>query len=51
MVIKQKPKKYADKPIHEHIVREYEGELKGEYDKMLVKMSKDFGKKLSEILK
>jgi hypothetical protein len=50
-MIKQKPKKYGDKPVHEHIVREYENELKRGYDKMLVKMSKEFGQKLNEILK
>jgi hypothetical protein len=47
----KQPKKYADQPAHPHITREYENELKKEYGKMLVNMSKDFGKKLNEILK
>jgi hypothetical protein len=50
-LIQQKHKKYGDVPAHPHITREYENELKKEYGKMLVNMSKDFGKKLNEILK
>lgn len=47
-----KPKsKYKDRPTYPNIVDGYEGELKQEFGKMLVKMSKEFGQKLNKILK
>lgn len=51
MIKQKKIAKYLDRPAHPHIVDKYEGELKDEFGKMLVKMSKQFGQKLNQILK
>lgn len=47
---KKKPAKYADRPSYPNIVDGYEGEFKAEFGNMLVKMSKQFGQKLSKIV-
>jgi hypothetical protein len=46
----KKTVKYADKPMFPNISNPMEGELKVEYGKMLVRMSKQIGQKLSKVL-
>lgn len=53
--MKVDPKKlkpvYKDRSRFPNVTDGYEGDLKKEYDQMLIKLAKDFGNKLSQILK
>lgn len=51
VTVKNKEPQYKDRSRYPNITDGYEGELKDEYDKMLVEMSKDIADKLKEIIK